>query len=197
MTTFDHLPEPDLRQMELPLMPSVAASRAKTSRDAAGKRALMTANAPGSGVSLPGSFAHYDRDSSQWRTWQRCLTGELDVYSATWPRAGSMRNGTAYRRQPLVPTTKETGFSLWPTPRESMGDHMICWKRAESGEHRFNLEDFLASLWLRAGNVRTRGFDVNPNWIDWYGGYPVRWTDLAQSATASILPSHSGSANES
>lgn len=150
------------------------------------------------------SFAYYDRSSSSWRTYQRSLfqtpetnQPQYQEFLETWPRAGSMLNGTVSRRQPLVPITKGIGSSLWPTPRASMGDHMICWKRAESGEHRCNLEDFLAWLWLKEGNVRTRGFDVNPDWLDWYAGFPVRWTDLKETATASGLDSQNGSDEES
>lgn len=110
-------------------------------------------------------------------TSQRSLFGGLIEFSEGFPRAGFMRNGIVYRRQPLVPITRETGFSLWPTTRESMGDHMICWKLAESGEHRCNLEDFLAWQWLLNGGTRRKGLDVNPNWLDWYAGFPVRWTD--------------------
>jgi len=119
-------------------------------------------------------------------------------FSETWPRAGLMRNGIVFPRRPLVPLVRETGFLLWPTPRASMGDHMICWKRAENGEHHCNLEDFMAWLWLQQPhNKRERGLDVNPDWIDWFGGFPVRWTDLKVLETASSPQWQSGSEDES
>ena len=74
----------------------------------------------GSGLSLPGSFASYDPDSLSWKTYQHCLDGGLETYSETWPRAGTMRDGTAYLHKPLAPLTGVTGSSLsrgeYPTP---------------------------------------------------------------------------------
>ena len=76
---------------------------------------------------------------------------------------------------------------MWPTMRHSIGHHMICWKRAQSGEHRYNLEDFIAWLWLRAGNERIRGLNLNPSWLEWFAGFPIRHTDLEDSETPSCL----------
>jgi hypothetical protein len=64
-------------------------------------------------------FAWFDRASQSWRTWQRCLIGEWEPFSETWPRSGMMRNGIAYRRQPLAPLTAETESGLLPTPEAS------------------------------------------------------------------------------
>lgn len=79
-----------------------------------------TAPAPACGESLRGSFAWFDRDGSSWRTYQRLLTGEWDLFSETWPRAGIMRNGTAYPLPPSAPLTAVTGSSWsrgeYPTP---------------------------------------------------------------------------------
>ena len=76
-------------------------------------------SAPASGENLLGSFASYDPATSSWKTSQLSLLEEWGAYSETWPRAGTMRNGTAFQRQPLVPPTAETGSSLLPTPSAS------------------------------------------------------------------------------
>jgi hypothetical protein len=74
----------------------------------------------GSGPSSHESFAHYDPDSSCWRTCQGSftqITGEpLARWSETWPRAGMTRSGIAYQRQPLAPLTDVIASGLWPTP---------------------------------------------------------------------------------
>jgi len=70
-----------------------------------------------------------------------------------------------------------------PTPRASTGKHGIAWCRAESGEHRHNLEDWLGTLWLKEGNQRIAGMNVNPDWQDWLMGWPIGHTDLAALAT--------------
>lgn len=83
----------------------------------------MQANEPesleseaGYGPSSRESFASYDPAMSLWKTSQLSFFEELTVYSATWPRAGMMRNGNAYPLRPLVLRTSGTAFSYWPTP---------------------------------------------------------------------------------
>jgi hypothetical protein len=106
---------PSERQTSLPLISSAADSPARTSATPASEWA-STANARASGPSTPESFASFDRATSSWRTSQRSLLGGWSEWSETWPRAGMTRNGTAFRRRPLVPLTDEIGFSSLPTP---------------------------------------------------------------------------------
>ena len=80
-----------------------------------------TANALDSGANSPDSLAKYDPSTSSWKMSQRCLVEDLETFSETWPRSGTMRNGTAYLRLPCAPLTEETGFSSWGTPRASIG----------------------------------------------------------------------------
>ena len=81
-----------------------------------GSEPALTESVQDSGANTSGSFAFYDPASCLWKTWQRYLDGDLAPYSATWPRAGTMRNGTAFQRPPLAPLTAVTDFSLLPTP---------------------------------------------------------------------------------
>jgi len=65
------------------------------------------------------SFAWFDRDSWSWKTSQRCLVEGWATYSESFPRAGTMRNGIAYRRQASAPLTGGTGClssESWITP---------------------------------------------------------------------------------
>lgn len=64
-----------------------------------------------------------------------------------------------------------------------MGEHGICWARAESEDHRWQLEDFLAWQHISAGGQRVSGWLVNPEWLDWLMGFPTRWTAPKLSAT--------------
>ena len=76
-------------------------------------------NVPAFGGSMQGSFVSYDPDSSSWRTFQLCLGGASETYSETWPRAGTMRSGTAFQRQPSAPITAVIASSSLPTPTAS------------------------------------------------------------------------------
>ena len=60
--------------------------------------------------------AYYDPDGCCLRTCQGTLDLDLPTCSPTLPVSGSMRNGSCYQRQPLVPRTSDTGSSSWPTP---------------------------------------------------------------------------------
>src|SRR5271168_288554 len=62
------------------------------------------------------AFAWYDRSSSLWRTWQRCLVEGWASFSETWPRSVMTRSGIAFRPQTLEPLTLEDEFGLLPTP---------------------------------------------------------------------------------
>lgn len=76
----------------------------------------LTVNGQDCGANLTDSLASYDRATSSWRTSQRSLFGGFSEYLETWPRAGSMRNGTVFLRQPLAPLTDATECGSWPTP---------------------------------------------------------------------------------
>lgn len=75
-----------------------------------------------------------------------------------------------------------------------MGSHGVAWSRAESGDHRSQLEDYLAFLWLREGGSRVSGLKPNPEWIGWLMGFPTRWASLPPTGTPSSPPLPSTSA---
>jgi len=59
-----------------------------------------------------------------------------------------------------------------------MGSHGIAWSRAESGDHRSQLEDYLGWQFINDGNERVSGLQVNPEWTDWLMGFPTNHTAL-------------------
>ena len=65
----------------------------------------------------------------------------------------------------------------------AIGSHGICWGRAENGDHRSQLEDFLGWMHVKGGGKRLRGWNVNPTWVDWLMGFPTGWSDLPHSET--------------
>lgn len=108
--------------MELPLMSSRAASRAKTLALLESSAAWAKEPAAASGPRSSDLLASYDRNTSSWRTSQHCLlaqvNGEADglaEFSETWPSAGMMRNGKTFRRQPWALPIAENASGCWPT----------------------------------------------------------------------------------
>ncbi len=94
------------------------ASRASPSPSPASERA--TPMTDGSGPRCV-EFARYSDPDGCWLktcqgSCQLLLDGSSERWSETWPRSGTLLNGIAYRRQPLVPRISEIASSSWPTP---------------------------------------------------------------------------------
>jgi len=100
-------------------MSCAEASPARTCRSQ-GRARGSRGRARDCGPSSSASLAWWDAGTSSWRTSQRSLFEGWARYSARWPRAGSMRRGTAFRRRPSAPLTAATGSSFsrgeYPTP---------------------------------------------------------------------------------
>ena len=123
-TTCEPSPPIAFTQMEFGLMPSAAASPAKTSALPARVPALRVSEAD-YGANTPELLASFDPSSSSWRTSQHSLEGGLTEFSETWPRSGTMRNGIAYPLPPLVHLTDAIGSGLWPTPTVGGGGQTL------------------------------------------------------------------------
>lgn len=80
----------------------------------------------GFGVRLPGSFGRFSLRTSSWRTLEVSLAGDSKLFSGTWPKAGTMRNGIASERPTWEPRMVAADFSSshehrkrWATPASS------------------------------------------------------------------------------
>ena len=135
-----------------------------------------------------GSLAKYDHDSCLWRTRQHSLLGGLELFSETWPRWGTMRNGECSTRSIPVHFTSGSVFGYWPTPTKMMtpcssekgsaGIHLLGALLLKENGHwpRSNTKDGVGLL-LKNREWRS-GRKANPNWTEWLMGYPVKWTEL-------------------
>ena len=143
----------------------------------------------GCGRSLPESFAWYDRDTCLWKTYQRCLTGEWAEYSATFPRAGMMRNGIVCPLRPLAPHISVTGFGYLPTPHASLGEFKAaakmevpsCFNLLHNNRTRKSGAKIGSSLRWSPEFIREHlrtGGELNPEWIEVLMGFPATWTML-------------------
>jgi hypothetical protein len=134
------------------------------------------------------SFAVYDRDALCWKTSQGSLFLDTsEQCSVTWPRWGSMHDGECWEVTTLEPPSVENESGFLPTPRASVGTHGICWSRAKSGEHRSQIEDYLAWLSLNHGGQVVSGRTVNADFQDWLMVFPSAWTDLRPLEMARFL----------
>jgi hypothetical protein len=138
--------EPLERTTSQPLISSAAASPARISPTLASEP-VLTESDQGCGESSTASFASYDPATCSWKTWQLSWVEELTVYSETWPRAGTMRNGSAYPLLPLVHLTDVTGSFLWPTPNASKAGNDTTLTTSGDGRTKPNKLGWAVALW--------------------------------------------------
>ncbi len=195
------------RTTSRPLTSSAEASPAKMFLSLA-NAPVLKGSAQRSGQSLPDSFASLDPNGCWLKTCRGCtqqmMDGSLEAYSETWPRAGMMRNGTAYRLSQLVPLTDVIGCSSWPTPRaeerqqhNSRDDYVALSKAVKmwptpTGYLR-DMDTMERARYSRDQLRRMKHFghpyqtqttgQLNPTWVEWLMGFPPGWTDLDASET--------------
>lgn len=172
------------------LMSSAADSLAKTSAWPEMAQACPESEA-GCSLRLSASFAFYDRDSSSWRTSQRCLLGEWATFSGRWPKSGLMLNGMCYRRRNLARRISGNASLFLPTigKNEFKG----------AGKDRFRGSKNFRGAKMSEG-LRTCASDpiyLHPCFAELAMGFPIGWTDLAAAEIQSspLLPNGSDAAS--
>lgn len=152
------------------------------------KELASRANALGFGERWHGWLAKYDQDLSLWKTPQCSLLEDYIEFSETWPKWGMMHDGACWELMTSVLHTegRESGYwhipivifrehkSSYPTPgttgmSNGSGNCEKANKLHESGQIS---EEERKSM--RAGN----GGQLNPDWVEWLMGWPIKWTAL-------------------
>ena len=118
---------------------SLRATRANPSQSQASERAQQMS--AGYGPTFGESFAKYDHSTSSWKTSQPMLLKDLTEFLGTWPKVGTMRNGTCFRRRASELPISGNGYSYWPTPaanddNRSPEAHLAMKARMKGGPRR-------------------------------------------------------------
>jgi len=154
-------PQSDWPQMELLLTSSAEASPAKI-YPTPERVQVSRVSARDYGSKSPESFASCVMQdgpfgSSFWKTSQRSLVEDSELFSETWPRSGTMQSGIAYQRPPLAPLTGETASGLLPTPEASNTKALAMRSGGRSPRN------FLAPLWPTPHANCGTGAGAGPN----------------------------------
>ena len=163
----------------------LAGFRARTSATQGSGQESKEAEAD-SGNRWLASFARLDRDSSSWKTSQRCLVEGWGSFSQTWPRWGLMLDGECWE----VPTPKAIrpakGYGLWPTLKASDGEQRTT-NRAYF-ERRLSVAPDLPVIVALSTPPTPGGFygRLNPDWCEWLTGFPDKWTEFTLLETRKI-----------
>lgn len=83
------------------------------------------------GLNLQESLARYDPATHLWRTRQCSLFEDLGEYLETFPKAGTMRNGSLWERTTAEPRTDESACGYWRTPDAGAGGEISAEKAAD------------------------------------------------------------------
>jgi hypothetical protein len=177
--TFASSQQSDWLSTESTSTPSVGGSHAKTS--AMLVLALeLTENDPGSGLSTRDLLANFDPESRLWRTSQRCLTGEWEPYSETFPESGMTRNGQLFPHAPWALHMCDDDCSLWPTPTASMDG------RGFGIPLHTNTDRYKASTVRRVhALVGAHGWRIHPNFTEVLMGFPLEASAIEPLVTPS------------
>lgn len=146
------------------------------------------------------AFAWYDRNGRCWRTYQGCLfTNTSERFSATWPRAGWMRDGACYRRRIAGRLTYGKESLYWPTPVASDGfraklklsslKRAYCRKITDPYHAKHGCRVLTEELAALGDTCQTTGI------TQWLMGWPPNWTSLeplAMDRFRSWLQRHGG-----
>lgn len=122
-----------------------------------------TGNGAAFGLRWPGSFVRFDPDSSSWKTAQCSLLGDLEEFSGTWPRWGSMRAGECWALTMLEPPIIESESGYVPTPVKA--DSKQTGPRSQ-----------YRSLYRMIFDAY--GGRLNPEYHEWLMGWPTGSTAL-------------------
>jgi hypothetical protein len=175
------------------LMWFLADSRARTSAAPASEKA-STENDRDCGLSLLGSFARLNPDTSSWRTPQTSFLEDSELFSETWPAWGVMRDGVCWEQPTSAPPISESESGLLPTLLAS--NTKAVHLRSNGRPPRSYLPTITVNgNYNRVGAgpksgdglATVVGGPLNPTWAEWFMGWPLGWTELDALATDKYL----------
>lgn len=136
----------------------------------------------GCGWKWQGSFAKFDHASSEWKTRQCSLLGDLAEFSGIWPRWGSMRDGECLDLTTWAPITGAKGSGSWPTPCHGSSHWGGTFQEVGGSLNKLRKSP-IGKLY------------VNPDFWENLMAWPIGWTGtapLATDKTRSWLRQHGG-----
>lgn len=169
---------------------------AKTSASPTPTQRALPVPGRDSGGNTRGSFGRLSQDGSEWKTVQCSLLEDSPASLQTLPRSGSMRSGRLYRRPTLALPTSESAYgSLLPT-LTVCGNYNRKGASATSGDglatalkmlpklvardYRYPGRSRLERTGSKSGECLPQviGGPLNPDWCEWFMGWPIGWTAL-------------------
>lgn len=133
-----------------------------------------------SGKKWPESLARFDPLTCSWRTHQRLLDGEWELFAATWPRWGMMRDGELWEVATSAWTKKARGSGYLRRPQAKDGRGFYCISRESAVRRQANPKRQLMLIHqlLLNGSSDMKTAVANPPFWESLMELPIGWTDL-------------------
>lgn len=130
--------------------------------------------APACGQEWRESSVKYDLYLSAWKTLHDSGEKVSPWSSVTLPKWGMAANGFVFQHRTAERPMKETGCGLWPTAKATIrGD---C-----PSERLRRTPDLPSAIKMRPlpdGSEPLQDGQLNPQWVEWFMGWPIGWTEL-------------------
>lgn len=116
----------------------------------------------------------FDLSLSAWKIHRDSEEKVLPWSSVTLPKWGMAVNGFVFQHLTAERPMKETGCGLWPTAKATIrGD---C-----PSERLRRTPDLPSAIKMRPlpdGSEPLQDGQLNPQWVEWFMGWPIGWTEL-------------------
>lgn len=151
----------------------LAAFRARTLAQMVMVPASMDA-VPDCGQKWRESSVRYGLRSSAWKTLRDSEEKVLPWSSVILPKWGMAASGSVFQHRTAERPMKETGCGLWPTAKATIrGD---C--PSERLRRTPDLPSAIKMRLLPNGSEPPQDGQLNPEWVEWFMGWPIGWTEL-------------------
>lgn len=127
-----------------------------------------------SGLKWRELLVRYDLNSSAWKIHHDSEGKDLPWSSVTLPKWGMGASGSVFQHPTAERPMKETGCGLWPTAKATIrGD---C--PAERLRRTPDLPSAIKMRPLPDGSTPCQDGQLSPEWVEWFMGWPIGWTEL-------------------
>lgn len=120
------------------------------------------------------SLVRYDLSTSSWRTHHDSGEKALPWSSVTLPKWGMTVNGYVYQHPIAQRPIPETASGLWPTVKSTIRSDCP----SERLRHAPDLVSVIKMRPLPDGSMPQQDGQLNPEWVEWFMGWPIGWTEL-------------------
>lgn len=155
------------------LMSFLAAFPARTSAQMELVPALKV-NVLDCGLKWRESSARFDLNSYVWKTHHDSEERVLLWSSVTLPQWGIAVNGFVYQHPTALRPIPETASGLWPTVKSTIRSDCP----SERLRHAPDLVSVIKMRPLPDGSEPPQSGHLNPEWVEWFMGWPIGWTEL-------------------